>query len=609
MNIKRKGIQKQLFVNYAMFSFIPLIIFFVIAIFYVMHNEISERQKTFTADLTDAAQNWDEKVKNIEQFTVKLDRDTQLKTLLQEGIPEEKEKLKTEMLMNADLMEQAKEYADLDIYIIGENDLVFKSISDSIKTEDFRQCEWYAEIKQSQGLTWLDTQGESFMQNRKGIYFTAGFPILDERKNFLGAAILEYRADVVFGNLLKNEKEKAFILLPNTNMVKQNDQMLLYDMDRVIDIGNNFTVYEKDDQRTEYVTATAEKIRYWDENFEKEGVIGNRTYLACYCQISYGDWIFVNTIKKRIFYQELYDGAFVAIIFFGILLLLVFIISTLEARRFSAPILDLKNMVVKVENGDLYAQVETITNDEIGDLSHAFNHMVVEIRNLLNRVREEQTQLRKYELMLLQVQINPHFLYNSLASLEWLIRMKRSEDAVNMVKALTVFFTTGLNKGKDIIELTEEIRNVESYLTIQKFRYSSKLHYHITENSELQGIRIPRLILQPFVENAIYHGIKEKDEGGMIEVIAGQENKNVIITIRDDGVGMEEEKLLFLREEMQNLNSNRSDSYGIKNVYARLKLFYGEQVELLINSKKGEGTEVTILLKGGNLENAESSNS
>lgn len=229
-------------------------------------------------------------------------------------------------------------------------------------------------------------------------------------------------------------------------------------------------------------------------------------------------------------------------------------------------------------------------------MSDQFNTMVAGLKDLLRRIYEEQEKRREYEFMLLQAQINPHFLYNTLDSLLWLIRMKQMNDAEKMTNALTQFFKTGLNNGKDIIPLREEVENVKSYLTIQGLRYKSKLTFFVDMEKEMEQLEIPKLVLQPLVENSLYHGLKPKDEGGFINIHIFSDEDQVYISVVDNGRGMTEERLTALREAVI-AGESRQGSYGLHNVHERLRRFFDQGFEMKIESNEGVGTSVNLCIR------------
>lgn len=217
-------------------------------------------------------------------------------------------------------------------------------------------------------------------------------------------------------------------------------------------------------------------------------------------------------------------------------------------------------------------------------------------RPIEEQVKKEQKQLRKAEFELLQAQINPHFLYNTLDAIVWSAEAGNQKQVVNMVGSLSDFFRSSLNKGKEIVSIKEELVHVKSYLEIQQIRYQDILCYEINVPESLNKYQIPKITIQPIAENALYHGIKNRRGGGKI-TIEGYENEDtVIIEVKDNGIGIDEKRLLEIKESLESSDNNSNTIYGIYNVNERIRLNYGEQYGLKICSIYGEGTTVKILI-------------
>lgn len=235
-------------------------------------------------------------------------------------------------------------------------------------------------------------------------------------------------------------------------------------------------------------------------------------------------------------------------------LVLVVIVSFKFSRTLTNPIFKLKRLMKQAESGDLTVRFNFQHNDEIGELGQSFNHMIARIDQLIQMVYVEQENKRTAEMKSLQEQIKPHFLYNTLDTISWMARDYDAEDIVRLVDALTNMFRIGLSHGKDIITVKEEITHVSNYLYIQKIRYKDKLNYVIHVDESLYAIEVPKLILQPLVENAIYHGVKAKRGGGTITITGVPEGENLVFTVQDNGAGMPQEKV----EELNRRMSERS---------------------------------------------------
>ena len=278
----------------------------------------------------------------------------------------------------------------------------------------------------------------------------------------------------------------------------------------------------------------------------------------------------------------------------GLTMILAIVMAFFFTSSVARPVLDLRSLMKRAEHGDLSVRFSGAPRDEIGELGVGFNEMIGRIQSLIDQVYSEQQSKRDAELRILQEQIKPHFLYNTLDTIQWMAQEHRVDDVVSMVSALTQLFRIGLNKGRELITLAEEMEHVESYLRIQKMRYEDKFDYAISCDAALRQRRVLRLMLQPLVENAIYHGIKERRGHGSLAVAARIEGGDLVLSVQDDGVGMSEETLAQLRSSLEE-GGPPIGGYGIRNVHERIRLTYGKPYGLSYASVYGEGTEVIVL--------------
>ena len=259
------------------------------------------------------------------------------------------------------------------------------------------------------------------------------------------------------------------------------------------------------------------------------------------------------------------------------------------------PISKLKRLMKKTEEGNFDVVFNSKHNDEIGELGSAFNNMVREIKNLISLVQIEGKKKRKAEISILHAQIKPHFIYNTLDTIQWMAEEHDAKDIVDIVGSLTNLLRIGLSAGAEIIKISQEIKHVESYLLIQKIRYEDKLNYEIDIKEELLDFSVVKLILQPLVENAIYHGIKEKRGSGYIKISGEIKNEKIHVTIEDNGIGIRKEKLIEINEMLRSKTSSSAVvGYGIFNVNEKIKLTYGEEFGLEYHSIYGQGTTVEL---------------
>lgn len=286
---------------------------------------------------------------------------------------------------------------------------------------------------------------------------------------------------------------------------------------------------------------------------------------------------------------------FTVIAFVGIILLLIFL-SYYIPLSIIRPIRELGEVTDQVARGNLSVRSETKAGSEVGMLSDSLNTMIDKIIELLEQVKKEQVRLRKAEFELLQSQINPHFLYNTLDAIVWLAEAGEQKKVVSMVGSLSDFFRTSLNQGKDIIPIKEELQHVKSYLEIQQVRYQDILQYEICVPRELEKYLIPKITIQPLVENALYHGIKNKRGSGKITINGKKEKDYFVIQIEDNGIGIREERLKEVQDGIQNKAPGETTIYGLYNVNERIELNFGERFGISIESTYREGTVVSIKL-------------
>jgi two-component system sensor histidine kinase YesM len=264
------------------------------------------------------------------------------------------------------------------------------------------------------------------------------------------------------------------------------------------------------------------------------------------------------------------------------------------------PIKKLHNVTMTITRNDLQALMTSDNIDEITELGLSFNIMIGRIRELLAAKIKEQENLKKAELKTLQAQINPHFLYNTLDTIIWMAQAQKTDEVIEIVRALSSFFRIALSKGKDWISIRQELEHVRSYLTIQKMRYRDILDYKIEVDEAILDGTILKLTLQPLVENALYHGIKNKRNGGTITVRASQtDQKVVLLEVQDDGVGLTPYKLARIQADINNDSDEvtlNEGGFGLENVNKRIKLYYGKQYGLTIHSQYQTGTRVTVAI-------------
>ena len=279
------------------------------------------------------------------------------------------------------------------------------------------------------------------------------------------------------------------------------------------------------------------------------------------------------------------------------LIIVALLISSVIARNITMPIQKLRDSMKSVQKGNFDIEdIEVLTDNEIGSLTRSFNVMTHRIRELMEQNIQEQEQKRKIELKALQSQINPHFLYNTLDSIIWMAEGKKNEEVVVMTASLARLLRQSISNEDELVTIGKEVEYVRSYLTIQKMRYKDKLEFEIEVEPCIAHVPIIRLVLQPIVENAIYHGLKYKDSKGLLKVHGYMKGENVVIDIIDDGVGMDEETLKHIYDKHK--VNYRSNGVGVYNVQQRLVLYYGKDYGIIYHSEKGKGTTASVVIPG-----------
>lgn len=295
-------------------------------------------------------------------------------------------------------------------------------------------------------------------------------------------------------------------------------------------------------------------------------------------------------------YSVLYNFIIIVIITILLLSILYIFIVYVIVKQVTYPLYRLQAEMNKVKdlNYDVNRSKLKKGSKEIIQLDATFNEMMRRIRYLADKLLQEQENQRKSELKALQNQINPHFLYNTLDSIIYMIDKGENQKAEEMIVALSKFFRISISRGKAIIPLKDEVEHVRNYLLIQKIRFGDQFTYAINVDPSLYQYSCIKLILQPLVENAIEHGLNDNESGGQIEIIGTQNESYIILKIKDNGYGISEDKLEQIYKSFH--DDSIHQGVGLKNVYQRIKIYYGEEADIKIDSLFDEGTIISIYI-------------
>lgn len=354
---------------------------------------------------------------------------------------------------------------------------------------------------------------------------------------------------------------------------------------------------------TKYVDQMGNDIAHASTAAENEAVLENVRFATSVMEEVIQDYVIYEVHRMEGQYDVMRAGLvrwqmFSIFLIFSAVCFSVIVAWSLSKSIYT-PIKKLHDVTTTITKNDLQALMSGDNVDEITELGMSFNIMIGKIKELLDSKMKEQENLKKAELRALQAQINPHFLYNTLDTIIWMAESKKTSQVVEIVSALSNFFRISLSKGMDWITIGEEVERIRNYLTIQRMRYRDIMDFKIEVDEDVTENTILKLILQPLVENALYHGIKNKRQGGTISVRARRKGEDeVAIEVEDDGIGFTAVKLAQLRAELEDDfgDIKLESGFGIGNVNKRIRLYYGKPYGLSVQSEYNTGTCVTLVI-------------
>jgi two-component system, sensor histidine kinase YesM len=361
-------------------------------------------------------------------------------------------------------------------------------------------------------------------------------------------------------------------------------------------VGRNFKAIGLENMDTGTPISISDQII----NKEKDKVIITKLSLGKY---SPSEWKIIKTVPVKLVLKEVNSTKMFLVGIFIIIIIFATLLAGLISQNFGKRINTLVKSMKKVQGGDFSVTVNFTQKDEIGYLGNSFNTMTSKLNELVDEVynmklqkMEMEVKKREVELYALQSQINPHFLFNTLEAIQWGLQENNNETS-EIVKLLAKSFRRAINWKEDLVTINEEINFVKEYLTIQKFRMQDKLEWKIHVPITLANVKIPKMTLQPLVENSVYHGISLKKGKGLLRINVDTVNEKLIIRLEDDGIGMDNTTLKNIEDSLNMMSIDVTGKHiGIKNVNERLKLYYGENSNMIIKSIEGSGTLVEITL-------------
>ena len=365
----------------------------------------------------------------------------------------------------------------------------------------------------------------------------------------------------------------------------------------ILDAKGNIVYHPQQQQLyNELQTENISLIMDTDEDTVLTGT-GNNGKLYSISRSDKTGWTVVDCTNVRELLSKSRQAQSIYVLTAVVLVIVALLFSRFMARSITLPIQKLRDSMKKVQEGDFsVSDVVVDSRNEIGSLTKSFDVMTHRIQELMEQNVHEQEQKRKSELKALQSQINPHFLYNTLDSIIWMAEGKKNEEVVLMTASLARLLRQSISNEDEVVPIANEVEYARGYLTIQKMRYKDKLEFQIEVDPSILHIPLIKLVLQPIIENAIYHGLKYKESKGLLIIKGFPKDGNAVLQVIDDGVGMDEETLAHIYDRHKvNYHSN---GVGVYNVQKRLKLYYGEDYGIAYESTPGKGTTATITIPG-----------
>lgn len=465
------------------------------------------------------------------------------------------------------------------IMIINGANMMYTSNEDVFTVIDKAQLEAYDKTARSNvgKVVWLGTSDSAY---RKGYN--------NERVISIVRTITDEEASRILGVLVIELTPGTFSDLLLGNQSSQNQYTFIVDKKGDI-IGSNKNVDNS------WYSRIDEKFQKGIQKFEMEWK--GKRYYVCGQYNGVTGWVTYSVILlKNIFpqFEMLKDSISYIVLLTTIGVSFVIMIISYTMTK---PINSLSEAMHSVMNGNFELQLPNKRRDEIGELINSFNFMINKIKTLIREVYQERLAQRNAELEALQTQINPHFLYNTLDSINWMLINKGENEISEIIISLGNLMRYSISRKNSFVPLEQEFKYILSYFRIQKNRLEDRLNYEIELQEQVKGFMVPKLILQPLVENAITHGIEPKSGGGTVRIRAFEDEDIVRITVEDDGVGMDEEALNHLMAARENDES--STNIGVRNVDRRIRLHYGDKYRLRVESTYGTGTQITIMIPKG----------
>lgn len=584
---KMKSLQVRMILLYSLLVVVFLLVIGSISIL-AFSNIIDNTTKNYTNQIiSQVNSNIGYYIEEMEQIADIANYDYDIQKRLKNHLLSPAERYTSTSHISNFLDDMAAMREDIEAILIFGNDesiIVNKNAGELNSNYNFKRQSWYKRAIQARGSSvTIIPHKQSYISDSSDLVFSLSRSINNFDSNEqIGIILIDLNLEAlssICSSVELGEDGYIMIIDDESNVIYHPDYSYMY---RSWDEMYIKEIFKSDDLLIQYA------LENDTGSFRK--VIDGETKLVMYNKMPSTGWTILGIVPQAYMVKQQEQITFF-ILFVGLLCVCGAILITLFlSSHIFRPINKLRDKMALAEKGDLSVSVTSAKYSEIGALNDSFNRMIGRIDNLMTKVVDEEREKRKAELKALQAQINPHFLYNTLDSIIWMAESNRKEVVV-MADSLAKLFRLSLSKGRQFITIREEIEHVRNYLIIQSMRYKDKFKYVIDVDEELYEMQSLKLILQPLVENAIYHGIKNKRYQGNILIKGRLFLGDVLLQVMDDGIGISKNDL----KNILTNNTNKSiGGVGVRNVNERIKLYYGQQYGLEFISEKGVGTVVDI---------------
>jgi len=507
-------------------------------------------------------------------------------TLENEMIQLSRVKLLQYILKNYHSLATGKQYEvkqEIQQFVAGQMSYLNQTSEIILYTEDFKPIVAYGGMNKKYKLA-EDQLKKIIEKTKKSTQRTLFSITKDEGNLIISTEVEDIKTKEILGYMLVRLDQTYFSQMYRYLYLKEHESTFIMDEQNIIVSGESKfgkigDAFIGADLAKEIKISSSIK----DSSFIT--TIDHKKYLCSYEMIKNLDMYIVSLIPKMYLYEEVYSFWTSTLIVYVITLIVAIMIAYMISMSISGPLKKLNAAMNQVKSGNLSATHIDPYRDEIGMVYNNFNEMVLQLQQQLITIQKTEKQKRKMELKALQAQINPHFLVNTLNSIKCLITIQNMPNIEELISALMNLVYQAMSKGDDMITLEQEIQFVKNYITIQRYRYFDKFDVVYDLDEKLLNYKVPRLLLQPIIENAIIHGLAPKDGTGLIKVKVRDEKEDIKITIMDNGIGIAEEKIPgIIKDSMRHKSESAFTSIGISNIDSRIKLIYGERYGLYISS-------------------------